>query len=291
MKKSTKFIIIIMLIFILVKIILNTRARITEKIDNRIIHKDNDETKIPKTIVQSLSSRYVTKSIKKASDSWKNKNPNYNYVFFSDDECADFLKNNYDKSIYETFSKIYYGAYKADFFRYCYLYMKGGIWTDITSVCVEPLDNILDNNPDVDCFLTRDIVSKKRKKCVHGIYNSFMISKPKNPILLNLINHIVKEVKKSDNKGLFNITGPSGFGMILNKMLGNEKCEKLEDIIYIGDMKIKFFDNYIPRWDITSYSFGKVVDKSTKPYTNIRYNKFALDTINQLSAVTGKKQY
>ena len=35
------------------------------------------------------------------------------------------------------------GAYKSDIFRLCVLYIYGGVWTDISSICNYPIDKII----------------------------------------------------------------------------------------------------------------------------------------------------
>ena len=280
-----KLFIIIILILLIIVLYLKKRYTINSVIKDRIIRQPKNQ-KIPKVIIQSLSQREVTQSIKDASDSWKKLNPSYTYKFFTDDESSYFIKKYYGKEISKIYDKIYSGAYKADFFRYCYLYMFGGIWTDITSVCKTPLEEILNN--DIDCFLVRDVVSGRSKGKRLHIYNSFIITTPKNPIFLEIINQIIKTLKDKDVKNLFDITGPGGLGLAFNKVRGVNPTTELpkENIINMKNMNIKFFDNYIPFWDITRYSFAKVIDKSVKPYKIIRYNKYAIDSAMQNTMIT-----
>jgi hypothetical protein len=46
------------------------------------------------------------------------------------------------------------GKYRADFFRYCYLYAVGGFWADIDIPPLRPLDEVL--HPDTVLFLVPD---------------------------------------------------------------------------------------------------------------------------------------
>ena len=70
-------------------------------------------------------------------------------------------------------------AYKADLFRYCLLYIKGGIYSDLTQVFFTKLDNII--NYSVDKFvLTKDRILPEHND--YGIQISFMASIAKNII-------------------------------------------------------------------------------------------------------------
>ena len=51
-----------------------------------------------------------------------NLNPNYTIDFNLDDDCINFLKENFNDNITNLFKKIKKGMYKADLWRLCRLY-------------------------------------------------------------------------------------------------------------------------------------------------------------------------
>ena len=55
---------------------------------------------------------------------------NVKFVFFNNEERINYI-NNYNQSLGNIYSKLNVGAYKADLWRYCILYIKGGIYLDI----------------------------------------------------------------------------------------------------------------------------------------------------------------
>ena len=69
----------------------------------------------------------------------------YNFIFYDDNDCELFIKNNFDENVYKAYMSInsVYGAMKADFFRYCILYKNGGVYLDIDSVILRPLDELI----------------------------------------------------------------------------------------------------------------------------------------------------
>lgn len=72
---------------------------------------------IPYTIIQTMKTNQVPKDMFLASQSWIKHNPEYDYEFFDDDRCIQFIKDNYNNNILTKFMVINTGAGKADFFR------------------------------------------------------------------------------------------------------------------------------------------------------------------------------
>ena len=97
---------------------------------------------IPKVIFQTAKDplpQYVI-------DQFKARCPDFTYLFFSDADILEFFKMNPLDDFPEP-ERIFYqfhdGAHRADFFRYYYLFVKGGVYidcdamvyTDLTTVC------------------------------------------------------------------------------------------------------------------------------------------------------------
>ena len=57
-------------------------------------------------------------------------NPEYSYVFYNNDDCIQFIKDNFDESVMIAYNHLRPNAYKADLFRYCYMYIHGGCYFD-----------------------------------------------------------------------------------------------------------------------------------------------------------------
>ena len=54
-----------------------------------------------------------------------------NYKLFDDDKIQQFLKENYEEEILQTYKSLSPVSYKSDFARYCLLYKLGGWYFDI----------------------------------------------------------------------------------------------------------------------------------------------------------------
>ena len=94
---------------------------------------------IPKVIYLSYKNKNIPDYI---INNWKKLYPDYEVKLYDNNDCIEFLKNNFgnegDKYV-DIFNYIKDGPIKADFWRVCVLYKNGGIYSDID---VEPLVNV-----------------------------------------------------------------------------------------------------------------------------------------------------
>ena len=92
---------------------------------------------IPKHIVLFFNKIELVPN--KVFDKWRIMAPGYKIIFFSFKDAAYFLEKCFNKDYKKYFNKTTYAAYKSDFFRICFLYKYGGIYSDIDN---DPLINI-----------------------------------------------------------------------------------------------------------------------------------------------------
>ena len=148
----------------------------------------NQEQVIPKTIIQTRKSNKMSHACFNAIHTFIDLNPEYEYKFYDDDDCIDFIKINFNNNVLDAYNKIIPTAYKADLFRYCVLYIYGGCYFDIKQILRVPLREII--NPNEDIILTQDTYKT-------GYYNAIMLSKPKHPLMLKLINQVVQNTNNN----------------------------------------------------------------------------------------------
>lgn len=147
---------------------------------------------IPLTIYQTWYSKTNLPNLIQAySQMIQMQNPEFEYCLFDDTDCQNFISAYFDTSVVQAFHKLVPGAYKADLFRYCVLYINGGIYLDIKYIGFQHFRfiDLLEKYPDQDIFVY-DIENSRR-----GIYNACMICKPKNPLLKIAIDQIVENTK------------------------------------------------------------------------------------------------
>ena len=145
----------------------------------------NNESSIPKVIVSTYHDK--SKIPSKVYENIKQYAPNYKHIIYNDEEIVLFLKKYFDSNVLNTFFTLDRGAHKADLFRYCYLYQYGGIYMDIKTKLIKDI-NLIFNKKNIDFYT---VTSMYRGT----IYQGVLASKPKNPLFLSLIEHMVSVPK------------------------------------------------------------------------------------------------
>jgi mannosyltransferase OCH1-like enzyme len=185
--------------------------------------------KIPKVIHQTFSNIInLPYEIKLIMNENKKKCPECIFKFYSDEDCELFIKNNFNKDVYNAYKKInpIYGAMKADFFRYCVLYKEGGIYLDIKS-------NFLDDpfkyiKEDDICILDIKRNNLESWRFYNPTYEQWLLIFQKgHPYLSKMINQMIyyinikfePQIKGFDNlntkQKILHITGPDAFTKVI----------------------------------------------------------------------------
>jgi hypothetical protein len=155
-------------------------------LDNREVEskgKEEEEEEgnqtIPKNIIQTWKTRDIPSKYKPLQKGLISKNLDYQYMFFTDEDIASFLKLEYPE-YYITFQKLPILIQKIDFFRYIAIYHFGGFYFDLDMECMNSLDDeILKYNtviPIDDKFsqskkdLNRQWMDYKGEKVILGQY-------------------------------------------------------------------------------------------------------------------------
>ena len=243
---------------------------------------DNNKQLIPKIIIQTYRYSIVKDEIYNSSISWLLCNPEYRYEFYDDKRCIEFITKYFEEDVLNAFNNLTPGAYKADLFRYCYLYICGGIYTDIDNICMCNLRNVI---------LEDDIFVSVKDRPNGAIYNAFIASTPKNPIFKNAIDNIIynvrykiypKNITLNYNDRYLAITGPICLGKSLNKYLNRKLNDNFEEGEHnINNMKFKLF--YL-------HHGGSVVTYNNKIIFNIKYDGYQT-TSNYLNIFDKKLVY
>ena len=171
-------------------------------------------------------------------------NKGFELEYYDDDDCYNFIKNNFEEDVLNSYETLIPSAYKADLFRYCVLYIKGGIYSDLSQEILEPLEDIINFDNDT-LVLTDDCIHKPYKKC--GIQISFIATIPKQEIFKKCIDQIVENVK-STFKGDTPLcaTGPYLFRNILDETDVNYKIKLYQsDGFLIDEFKNKIIKTKI----------------------------------------------
>lgn len=164
--------------------------------------------KIPKIIFQTNKTNQFDNVLALNSIySFQEFNPNFEYRFFDNASCRAFIKEYFDLNYLTHYDLIYPGAFKADYFRYCFLYIHGGFYFDCKNILLKSLETIIQESDEL--ILCQDHHAT-------GLYNAVMMSSPKQKIFKDILDKIIYKI---DN-----------FNLIYGKM--NKKLyEKLETFL------------------------------------------------------------
>lgn len=190
---------------------------------------------IPLNIFQTWHTKDLKSSMRNAVNNIIYNNPKFNYYLFDDNDCRNFIEKNFDNKVLNAFDSLIPGAFKADLWRYCVLYIKGGIYLDIK---YEPHNNFRFIN-----------LCEQEHWCLdcdnNNIYNAIIVSKPNNPILYKAIYDIVYHVEiKYYGNSCLEPTGPA----LLTRYFNNSEKNKFKlQHFYINNFNNRFisFNNFI----------------------------------------------
>ena len=199
---------------------------------------------IPKIIHQTWKKKNdLPEPILKSINKWKILNNDFEHKFYDDNDCKKFIKKYFGEEVSICFDILIPGAFKADLFRYCVLYIEGGVYADVDTEPIKSLSNLI-NKKNID------FLSVKEKNNIPGIYQAFIACKPKINFLKNIIDQIVINVKnkfypklskyKNPWIGVLSITGPVLLYRIINDFNKDNKIKLMnfsEDKKYIVDFE------------------------------------------------------
>jgi mannosyltransferase OCH1-like enzyme len=201
---------------------------------------------IPKQVFMCWSTSILPPKMQEVIDENRFLNPEFIFHIYDDIQCREYIQNNFEKEVVYAFDKLIPGAYKADLWRLCVLFIEGGIYLDIKFKCINgfTFKEVIDKE-----YFTLDIPSLSWTNKMHGIYNGFMVCKSKNPFLWKCICKIVDNVEKEEyGKSCLFPTGPGLLGDIYFEGIIDETefIEKLSldfDCVFSKNIKNIIFRN------------------------------------------------
>ena len=122
---------------------------IFDKLQQALSQNVTSSPTIPRRIVQFWDESEPPPEIERICQSWRDFNPEYEYIRFSLETTVAFLKKHYDSKVLNAFENCDQAATQADFFRLAYLNKMGGFYADADDLCRQSLDIIVNHNPEL----------------------------------------------------------------------------------------------------------------------------------------------
>jgi hypothetical protein len=238
------------------------------------------EPSIPHRIYQTFETLIIPQKLKPCIDTWLETYPEFSYHYVTGLESEKFIANNFEPRVLKAYQSIFPGAYKADFWRICQLYITGGIYADVKMYSVKSLLPLIDDN---DLILVIDLVPS-------GIYNAFMASKPRHPLLKMIIDKMIDNIEShyyaiGEIDPPLQITGPFLLGKCLTQYFGYLPSQR-GLLIHDDGSKLYILDHKLLNVEINHRSISD-------GDTNYLYARHPIDHMSneEYYSITGKLHY
>lgn len=199
---------------------------------------------MPKIVHQTYRDiNSIPKSLGKSMESWKKKNNGWEFRFYSDQDVIEFVQKEFPEYLV-AFNKLTKIVERADFFRYMVLLRHGGVYADLDTEIMRPLDGII--QPDDDVIIGLESMSPSSEYAFkHHFVRSIqmlqwiIISKPNHPILKAVCDHIANNADTvfSNNTNIDTLmrTGPGPWTDAVSNYIEERKKKNSNGSLQISD--------------------------------------------------------
>jgi mannosyltransferase OCH1-like enzyme len=214
---------------------------------------------IPLDIYQTWSTKDLPPKMSERVELLKSQNPRFKHHLFDDNDCREFIRTHFKPDVLWAYDSLIPGAYKADLWRLCVLFINGGIYLDIKFCCVNGFRLIE--------LTEKEHFVKDRSPC--SVYNALMACKRGNFFLFKCIRRIVQNVQNR----FYGTTplSPTGPKMLGSVVIDNTLPINVDLIHYEGGGYIVYKNIFIISTDYPEYNHER-----TTAYNNgntQRYDK------------------
>jgi mannosyltransferase OCH1-like enzyme len=180
---------------------------------------------IPYILYQTWKSHGgIRPEMRRAMRSFTKFNSRISAFLYDDKEARQWiykqeLKQKLPPNTLRAYSSLRPGAYKADLWRYCVLYVNGGYYADAKMRLLRPLRTFIRKN---------DRLVVVRDHLRGDIYNAFMAARPGHPVLRKAIAISIRNIlARKYGRGALDITGPSVLGQAYNIWRGKPQRSRI----------------------------------------------------------------
>ena len=183
----------------------NSRAKSVDSAQTINSNSRPNAGPVPKIIWQTNYTNKVSLPIKTAWCWNRLLSISYQYCFHSTEDRLAFVEQNFPGKPTELYNRLTIGAAQADVWRLMVLYKHGGVYMDIDSHFIWPLDRFIEAG-------TSEIFLRYKSK---DATNYFIASAPTNPNIKALLDEVLYRIETSQSNNVYDITGPSVFQDVL----------------------------------------------------------------------------
>lgn len=197
------------------------------------------------------------------------------FKFYDDNDCDFIIKTHFNEQIYNAYSSINpkLGAMKADFFRYCILYLIGGIYVDIKSAIHIPIFKIINKTDTCILDIPRDNLENWRKNC--PTYEQWLlIFAPNHPYLYAMIQQMVEYIQTKYEPKIYNrislntkekilhVTGPDAFTKAITNTIIKQQNKLHRNVNYDNIFELHRNINYKKMYSMNNKKHYSEINES-----------------------------
>ena len=224
---------------------------------------------VPMKLFQTWHSKELPPKMRETIETIQRNNPELEYFLFDNNDCINFIKAHFSDDVVDAYNRLLPGAYKADLWRYCVMYVHGGVYLDVKYQCI-------------DGFKFIDIMDREHfvlerpyfwKPGTYGIYNALIIAKPGNSLFMDAIQNIVRNAQIGYYG--FNSLYPTGPGLLGELYFGNinDNASMLDNFDLVFNMidgeDVIIYKNKIILQSYPEYRMEQRKTQQNKHYTQL----------------------
>lgn len=216
----------------------------------------NNGIKIPKVVIQYWDDlNKIPKDVKLCLYSWKIlKKKGFKIYYFDDSKARKFISKNLGKLYLSSFNLCQHPAMRCDYFRLCYILVKGGFYVDADEFYqgIDIENYFLDNklkiqplcyNSTLKKMVKPDVFLQKKKvfeNCIFYFNNNPIIAPPHHPIIKLALNRATNILSNSIEviKDIQSTTGPGNLTACIIKHSLSNKCKERDYTILTNWEKV-----------------------------------------------------
>jgi hypothetical protein len=222
----------------------------------RVARFSTDTRPVPRIIWQTYHTTDLPPVMRSVSNALRTAHPEFKYILADDAQCREFIQQHIGDRAVSAYDTLVPGAFKADLWRLCVLYVVGGFYLDLKYKLVPPYTF---HHITSGMHLVQDLPHN-----ANTVFNAFMICPPGDNRIHACIQRLIENVqnRKSSKKECLAVTGPRMVGQFFRNK------DPVIDMIHVTNYKKdhgKIFTIH-PKTD----KADKLIIKGVKGYTKER---------------------
>lgn len=188
---------------------------------------------IPRVIHRSWYTKTLPEPVQIRFREMMSRNPGYEHILHLDQDMHDFVHGNFNEEISKTYDSLDIIVAKVDFWRYLKLFHEGGIYLDMDSLILDPIETFI--KPDDQAVISAE---NNPEKFVQWA----LFFEKGHPILERTIQYIVRNVRDGKfQNDILNLTGPGVYSRAIHDLYRESTGKTINDGKHVDDSYTETF--------------------------------------------------